>query len=147
MPKLSEVLSGASAAPWDLPAFEKFLEANYCSEVLQFTTEVESYQWYYDIRTSRGKSLSQGEFLTTLKVMYDQILDTFIVPNSEHEINIPGEVRETLLSQRSLSNPPSPSVFQPACNMMYDLMAGIFIQFLRNGFRVEVPLPAAGPKG
>jgi len=132
LPRLSEVLDGISQRPWDLAAFETFLEANFCGEILQFTTEVASYRWYFEIKKRCNTTQTDNDSQSTLSIIFEKIMQTFIVQNAPQEINIPGEVRNSLLALQSSAQPPNPSEFDVACNMMYDLMAGIFVQFLKR---------------
>ena len=132
LPRLSEVLDGTSQQPWDLAAFETFLDANFCGEILQFTTEVASYKWYFDVKKRCNTPKSDNDSQSTLKIIFEKILQTFIMQNAPQEINIPGDVRDSILALQDSEEAPDPSEFDVACNMMYDLMAGIFVQFLKR---------------
>ena len=74
VPRLSEVLDGTSPQPWDLTAFEMFLEANYCGEILQFTTEVASYKWYYDVKSSCSTAKTEDGNPSTLSIVFEKII-------------------------------------------------------------------------
>lgn len=131
-PTLASVLSGDSAEPWTLAALKKFLERNYCAEVLHFIGVVGAYREFYDRRITKGEVADRDRDNAATLVMWQHILDTYIVPNSEMEINISSDMRKFLMSHRGLRFPPSPIVLKESCTMMEELLAGIFMQFLES---------------
>lgn len=129
-PTLAKVLSGESPEPWTLAALKKFLERNYCSEVLHFIGAVGAYREFYERRITKGDAAHRERDNAATLVMWQHILDSYILPNSAMEINISSDIREFLMSHRGLRFPPPPIVLKEACTMMEELLAGIFMQFL-----------------
>jgi hypothetical protein len=129
-PNLNEVLCDRAAEPWTLKAFSSFLDHNYCAETLKFTTAVDAYRnSYYDII---GDGLERNKLVKKTFELWSSLLETYITPNAANEINIPGGVRMELLAHRDPSNPPPPDVLQVPYNLMYELLAGIFLQFTQS---------------
>jgi len=131
-PQLSEVLLGKTAAPWSLSAFSQFLEKNFCSEVLQFTIDVIAYRECFESRIVQGGPLVCDKDVVETYDMWQRILETYVLPNGQKEINIPGAVQNELLAYQDPANPPSPTVLQPAYDMMIELMSGIYYHFVEN---------------
>jgi len=57
-----------------------------------------------------------------LRMLWQRLLDAYIVPDGPREINIPSQVRETLLSLPNHTSPPRPEVLEAAVKIIYDLM-------------------------
>jgi len=97
--------------------------------VLLFITDVNTYRQSFESRIVEGSS--PEDVVETYKI-WREILGTYIMPNGHKEINIPGAVRNKLLSYQDPLNPPSPTVLQPACDMMMELMTTTYYQFVEN---------------
>lgn len=128
-PELSEVLLGGSSEPWTLAAFTNFLENNYCAEVLQFITDVVDYRKTYDSAYSAEES-EQAQAILNTQALWRSLMETYILPNAVREINIPGAVRNSLLAPRNPHQTVPPDVLQAAYDSMYELLGGIFTQFV-----------------
>jgi len=131
-PDLSQVLRGTSHAPWTLSAFTDFLNRNFCAETLQFTKEVAAYREFYEIKLLQADSLSRAQNIAATNALWQHILQTYVAPSAVREINIPGTVRNELLSHQDPRQPPSPAVLQSANDLVYEMMAGIFAQFVES---------------
>lgn len=132
-PSLCDVLCDRSASPWSLSAFRKFLAHNYCAEVLSFTAAVISYRNIYSLLQLSIPGSSEREALVVQAfAVWQDILDSYIAPSAINEINIPGGTKNALLAYNDPENPPSPDVLQLSYNLMYDLMGGIFVQFVES---------------
>ncbi len=128
-PQLSDVFAGRSAEPWSLGAFSDYLEKNFCDEVLLFINDAKAYRQCFESKVVEGAS---PDDVVDTYTIWREILGTYIMPNGHKEINIPGAVRNKLLSYQDPLNPPSPSVLQPACDMMMELMTTTYYQFAEN---------------
>jgi hypothetical protein len=136
-PTLCRVLSDNSPPPYTLASFSSFLAKNFCSEVLDFTTDVIAYRNTYSLLQGfDGSEQSRTTIATKSWNLWNKIIEMYIAPNSCREINIPGTERKGLLAigERAggQSEPPSPEVLQASYDMMYDLLGGIFVQFVES---------------
>jgi hypothetical protein len=138
VPRLDEVLRGSSAVPWTLESFTRFVGNNYCSEVLDFTTDAMNYRLEYDRRVAsaqQGKQLVVGDLLQRWGTM----MEMYIAHNAPREINIPGDVRLALLSHMAKGVPPPPDLLNTAFGLMLELMHGIYMAWQ------ETSTPATAP--
>lgn len=131
-PELSDVLLGTCSAPWTLSEFARFLEKNYCSEVLQFTTNVMAYRQQYESKPFRDDACSRASHTAATSARWQSLLDTYIRPDAEREINIPSSTRNALLAYQDPRDPPPPSVLQTAYDSMIELMRGVFVQYVES---------------
>lgn len=132
-PSLCDVLCGQAPPPWNHAAFKKFLARNYCTEVLSFTAAVVTYRnTYATLQRSPPDSTQREILVQATSELWNDLLETYIASNAVSEINIPGGTRNALLSYTDANNPPSPDVLQTAYNLMYDLMGGVFVQFIES---------------
>lgn len=144
-PTLADVLSNSAPHPWTLSAFTAYLSQNHCLENLEFTMDAERYRERYDemlARTTRMSSQSNYEESEYLKMLWQRLIDAYIVPDGAREINIPFRVREKLLSLPNHVSPPEPDVLETAVKIIYDLMEeSVLVSFLN-----EVPSSSRGPQ-
>lgn len=135
-PTLPDVLSNAAPPPWTLAAFTAYLSQNHCLENLEFTLDAERYKEKYDKLASQaaGKPLlSAGDESGHLKMLWQRLIDAYITPDCPREINIPADVRDTLLSLPNHTTPPSPEVLTNAVKIIYNLMEeSVLISFLNE---------------
>ncbi|KAL8866422.1 MAG: hypothetical protein Q9174_006312 [Haloplaca sp. 1 TL-2023] len=146
-PTLSDVLSNSSPPPWTLSAFTAYLSQNHCLENLEFTMDAERYRDRYGIVAAQmnGKAMSaESKECNYIRMLWKRLMDAYIVPDGPREINIPSDVRESLLSESNSSAPPSPKKLDAAAKIIYDLMEeSVLVSFLN-----EVPVapsPEAPP--
>lgn len=130
-PKLCDVLMNKSSAPYTRSSFEAYLAQNYCSEVLDFTTDVFSYQKDYKdlIFTLAPPQPSHNSAM--IWEQWESIINMYIKPNAPREINVPADTRNHLLSiiPTAGTMPPSPDYLEPAYKLMLELMNGIYLQW------------------
>ncbi|KAI9806183.1 MAG: hypothetical protein M1825_006298 [Sarcosagium campestre] len=130
-PTLAEVLSNTSPAPYTLTAFMAFLSQNHCLETLEFTMDASRYQKHYDQTTQSGPNGGEGQ--AYVMMLWQRLLAAYIVPNGPREVNLPGDIRDQLLSQPTDASPPSPAALEPAVKIIYDLMdESAFVPFLNS---------------
>ncbi|KAF1990958.1 regulator of G protein signaling superfamily, partial [Aulographum hederae CBS 113979] len=133
-PNLSEILANTAAPPWTLSAFMAYLSQNHCLETLEFTMDASRYRKHYNKMISR--SSPDGDEATYIKGLWQRLMEAYIVPNGAREVNIPGDVRSTLLSFSDNAEPPHPSMLDPAVGKIYELMEdSVLVPFL-NSFYV-----------
>lgn len=126
------MLEGQSCAPWSLSDFKEFLATNYCSEVLDFTADVVRYRNTFEVKVFLGHPSQIEQNCAETYELWREIMDMYIKLSAPREINIPGSVRSQLLAQGDPGNPPSPDLLTTAYNMMFDLMGGVFVQFVES---------------
>ena len=141
-PTLSEVLSNSSPPPWTLSAYTAYLSQNHCLENLEFTMDAERYRDRYDVVAAQmaGMPMSaESKECNYIRMLWQRLMDAYIVQDGPREINIPSEVRETLLSLPNHTSPPAPEELDSAAKIIFDLMEeSVLVSFLN-----EVPVIAA----
>lgn len=145
-PTLSDVLSNSSPPPWTLSAFTAYLSQNHCLENLEFTMDVERYRDRYKVVAAQmnGKPMGlDSKECNYIRMLWKRLIDAYIIPDGPREINIPSDVRETLLSMPNHTAPPSPEVLGPAAKIVYDLMEeSVLVSFLNESpttTSIEIP--------
>ncbi|KAG8527929.1 uncharacterized protein KY384_006845 [Bacidia gigantensis] len=134
-PTLPDVLSNSAPPPWTLSAFTAYLSQNHCLENLEFTLDADRYKDKYDamIAKTKGALSPDLEDCKHLRMLWKRIVDAYIVPDCAREINIPSDVRETLLSLPYHTLPPSPEALRHAVKIIYNLMEeSVLIPFLNE---------------
>ncbi|KAL8695836.1 MAG: hypothetical protein Q9201_007941 [Fulgogasparrea decipioides] len=151
-PTLSDVLSNSSPPPWTLSAFTAYLSQNHCLENLEFTMDAERYRDRYRVVAGQmdGTPMSvESKECNYIRMLWKRLMDAYIIPDGPREINIPSDVRESLLSQPNHSAPPSPEELSAAAKIIYDLMEeSVLVSFLNEVptmTSTEVP-PSDTPK-
>lgn len=143
-PTLPDVLSNSAPPPWTLSAFTAYLSQNHCLENLEFTMDADRYRERFDAMSVQmaGMPLSPDfEECNYLRMLWQRLLDAYIIPDGSREINIPSNVRETLLSLPNHTVPPRPGELDDATKIIYDLMEeSVLVSFLN-----DVP-PTTGPR-
>ena len=135
-PTLPDVLSNSAPPPWTLSAFTAYLSQNHCLENLEFTLDAERYKEKYEfVKKQAGGKPPPADLDETrhLRMLWQKILDAYIIPDCPREINIPSEVRDTLLSLPNRATPPSPITLEAAVKIIYNLMEeSVLIPFLNE---------------
>lgn len=139
-PTLAEVLSNSAPHPWTLSAFTAYLSQNHCLENLEFTMDAERYRERYDEMMARSVETSSppdAEECSYLRMLWQRLMDAYVIADGLREINIPSHVREALLSLPNHSAPPEPDGLEIAVKIVYDLMEeSVLVSFLN-----ELPVP------
>ncbi|KAL8798453.1 MAG: hypothetical protein Q9223_007913 [Gallowayella weberi] len=135
-PTLSDVLSNSSPPPWTLSAFTAYLSQNHCLENLEFTMDAERYRDRYRVVAEQmnGKPMgAESKECNYIRMLWKRLMDAYITPDGPREINIPSDVRESLLSLPNDSAPPSPEELDAAAKIIYDLMEeSVLVSFLNE---------------
>ncbi|KAL9604944.1 MAG: hypothetical protein Q9219_000132 [cf. Caloplaca sp. 3 TL-2023] len=146
-PTLSDVLSNSSPPPWTLSAFTAYLSQNHCLENLEFTMDAERYRDRYKVVAGQmnGKAMSpESKECNYIRMLWKRLIDAYVIPDGPREINIPSDVRESLLSLPNHTAPPSPEKLSAAAKIVYDLMEeSVLVSFLNEiptAMSIEAPL-------
>ena len=135
-PSLSEVLSNSASPPWTLSAFTAYLSQNHCLENLEFTMDADRYRERFDVLAAQMAGMPMTpdyEECEYLRMLWQRLLDAYIVPDGPREINIPSQARDTLLSLPNHTSPPRPEVLEDAVRIIYDLMEeSVLVSFLNE---------------
>lgn len=139
-PTLADVLANSAPPPWTLSAFTAYLSQNHCLENLEFTMDAERYRQKHDemlaqmVGMPTGMSGDHGSYL---RMLWQRLLDAYIIPDGAREINIPSNIRQRLLSLPNHTTPPEPGVLGAAVKIIFDLMEeSVLVSFLN-----EMPSP------
>ena len=135
-PTLPEVLANSAPPPWTLSAFTAYLSQNHCLENLEFTMDAERYRERFDGFSTQmlGMPVAQDvEECRYIRMLWQSLINAYIVPDGPREINIPSNVRETLLSLPNHTAPPPPEELGDAVKIIYNLMEeSVLISFLNE---------------
>ncbi|KAF1810215.1 regulator of G protein signaling superfamily, partial [Eremomyces bilateralis CBS 781.70] len=139
-PNLSEILANTAPPPWTLSAFMAYLSQNHCLETLEFTMDASRYRKHYSKLAGRYANLhdpTATEDCQYVKMLWQRLMDAYIASNGHREVNLPGEVRDELLSlappSRPEALPPHPSSLDPAVDKVYELMSeSVLVPFLNS---------------
>lgn len=135
-PTLPDVLSNSASPPWTLSAFTAYLSQNHCLENLEFTMDAERYRERYDAYSAQltaTPATPDVEECRYVRMLWQRLIDAYIVPDGPREINIPSNVRETLLSIPNLTAPPRAETLNAAVKIIYNLMEeSVLISFLNE---------------
>ena len=136
-PTLPDVLSNSAPPPWTLSAFTAYLSQNHCLENLEFTMDAERYREKHDALVAQMAGLPsyspEVDECKYVRMLWNRLLDAYIIPDGPREINIPSNVRDQLLSLPNHTVPPAPKQLDAAVKIVYKLMEeGILISFLNE---------------
>src|SRR5512142_1452031 len=118
MPSLADILSDIAPYPWTLSAFTIYLAQHFCLENLQFVDEASIYKASYKRWTADGSQ----SLCDKLCAQWEALLNTYIVATGPRGINLPCDIRDSLLSLAYSSAPPHPSELGPAVKVIRELM-------------------------
>ncbi|KAH8685594.1 RGS domain-containing protein, partial [Tricladium varicosporioides] len=135
-PTLHEVLANTAPPPWTLSAFMAYLSQNHCLETLEFTMDAKRYTNHYRdmIEKEPHTPLSpQTREVEYVRMLWQKLLDAYIVPNGPREVNLPSNVRDRLVSLSNDYTPPDPSELDQAVKIIYELMdESVLVPFLNS---------------
>ena len=135
-PTLPDVLSNSAPPPWTLSAFTAYLSQNHCLENLEFTMDADRYRERFDamaLPSSGMVNSTELEECKYLRMLWQRLMDAYIIPDGSREINIPSNVRETLLSLPNDIIPPRPEELDDAIRIIYNLMEeSVLVAFLND---------------
>ncbi|KAG9239590.1 hypothetical protein BJ875DRAFT_365177 [Amylocarpus encephaloides] len=135
-PALHDVLASTAPLPWTLTAFMAYLSQNHCLETLEFTMDAKRYRKHYremadrDPLTPLSPQTPEVEYV---RMLWQKLLDAYIVPNGPREVNLPSNVRDHLVSLPCQQTPPEPSELDHAVKIIYELMEeSVLVPFLNS---------------
>ena len=134
-PTLQDVLSNSAPPPWTLSAFTAYLSQNHCLENLEFTTDANRYRERYakTIPPKGSSRTADPSEVKYVKMLWQRLLDAYIMSDGSREINIPSDVRERILSIKYSNTPPRPEVLTEAIQIIYNLMEeSVLVNFLND---------------
>jgi hypothetical protein len=135
-PTLDEVLNNTTPPPYTFSAFKTYLSQNHCLETFEFILEAKRYRKSYKSLHEPAKEstvTTNSPESINLSLLYQLLLETYILPGAAREVNLPVNVRDDLLRHEITSTPPSPETLDPAVRSIHDLMEdSIFIPFLNS---------------
>ena len=135
-PNLSEILANTAPPPWTLSAFMAYMSQNHCLETLEFTMDASRYRKHYSKMVNRtpGSPISPlSDECTYIKMLWKRLLDAYIAPNGPREVNLPSDVRDSLLALSDPYLPPPPSTLDLAVSKIYELMEeSVLVPFLNS---------------
>ncbi|KAJ5980133.1 hypothetical protein N7481_007431 [Penicillium waksmanii] len=137
-PTLDEVLNNTAPPPYTLSAFTNYLSHNHCLETLEFILEAKRYREHFSSLLEPAKDsivTPTGNHPTNinLSLLYQILLETYIFPGAEREVNLPVKVRDDLLQNKMISTPPLPETLDLAVRSIRDLIEdSIFDSFLKS---------------
>ena len=142
-PTLQEVLANTAPTPWTLSAFTAYLSQNHCLETLEFTMDAQRYKLHYDTLMQAHSQLSPSradEEADYVRMLWQKLLDAYIIPNGPREVNLPGSVRDRLLSLPYKTTVPDPTELDPAAKIIFELMdESVLVPFLNTVTPFQAP--------
>ena len=124
-PTLHDILANSAPPPWSLSAFTAYLSQNHCLETLEFTMDAERYRQRYDKMAAQmaGIPMSRDyEECDHVGMLWQRLMDAYIVPNGPREVNLPSCVTHRLLSLPNDTAPPAPEELDGAVKIVHELM-------------------------
>ena len=135
-PGLSEILANRAPHPYTLSAFMAYLSQNHCLETLEFTMDASRYRKHYGKMASRNQAAPLSptdEEVQYVRMLWQKLVEAYIAPNGPREVNLPSDVRDSLLGMDASYLPPSPATLESAVNHVYSLMEeSVLVPFLNS---------------
>ncbi|KAH7125337.1 RGS domain-containing protein [Dendryphion nanum] len=135
-PNLSEILANTAPPPWTLASFMAFLSQNHCLENLEFTMDASRYRKHYSKMVNRhpGSPISPlSDECAYVLMLWRRLIDAYIRESGPREVNLPADVRDTLLNLSDSYVPPHPSSLDEAVAKIYELMEeSVLVSFLNS---------------
>ncbi|KAF8532639.1 hypothetical protein BDD12DRAFT_674863, partial [Trichophaea hybrida] len=117
---LADILSNIAPPPYSRSSFLGYVYQEKCMELLLFPMEVDRYwkhrnsvlkrDWYNPIRKR------------SIRNMWEVIVGSYIDPHGSRTVGLPRNVRGPILSHQNQITPPSPEIFDPAVDFIYDVI-------------------------
>ncbi|KAH1273581.1 hypothetical protein KXV81_008176 [Aspergillus fumigatus] len=146
-PRLDDILNDVAPFPYTLGAFIAFLSERQCLETVEFLLETKRYCRIYhwlEQRTETCEAVRKAH----LCGLWNRLINQYIRPSAEREINIPCDIRQRLMQQFHLQedDPPPPEILdQVVCNVKELLRGSILIPFLRRSSATARVQPLSMP--
>lgn len=84
-------------------------------------------------RTPDDPISADSEECIYVKMLWQRLLEAYIVPNGAREVNLPSDVRDPLLALSNSHLPPHPSTLEPAVACVHKLMEeSVLVPFLNS---------------
>ncbi|KAJ4365266.1 hypothetical protein N0V83_008885 [Neocucurbitaria cava] len=135
-PTLSEILANTAPPPYTLSSFMAFLSQNHCLENLEFTMDASRYRKHYSkmINRNPGSPVSPlSDECAYILMLWRRLIDAYIRESGPREVNLPAEVRDSLLALSDSYVPPHPSSLDEAVSKIYELMEeSVLVSFLNS---------------
>jgi len=135
-PTLNEVLHNTSPAPYTLSSFMAYLSMMHSLESLEFLLDASRYRAIYSQTFLSSEAVPiQPSMPDTerVKTMWLRLIDAYVRPGGSREVNLPSDIRDTLLRSPAQYTPPPPEILDPAVNHIYNLMRdGVLASFIAH---------------
>jgi hypothetical protein len=129
------VLSNKAPPPYSLAAFMAYLSQNHCLETLEFTMDAGRYRKHYNsiVCPNDRQSTPSPKDCTTVRKLWQRLLEAYVVPNAPREVNLPCSIRDQILSVPNHRTPPPPEALEPAVKLVHELMEeSVLVPFLSD---------------
>lgn len=146
-PTLNEVLHNTSPPPYTLSSFMAYLSSMHSLETLEFLLDATRYRTTHkEAFESHDPSIQpvpSDPEAEKLKIMWLRLIDAYVRPGGARELNLPSDLRESLLQVPVQYNPPPPDLLDASVNHIYNLMRdGALASFIAS-CDVNVSTPSA----
>jgi hypothetical protein len=109
--------------PYTFNAFTNFLIQNHCAETLDFISEAKAYPEIYSAHWASPDNSVIGRDSALVGMQWNSLMETYIVPGSPSEVNLPAYIREQLLGILDVTeSPPHPEQLNSAVNHAYEIL-------------------------
>ncbi|KAM5358926.1 hypothetical protein ACJZ2D_014876 [Fusarium nematophilum] len=134
MPSLDDVISDLFPDPWSLHDVTAYLSKSHCLETIQFLQDASRYRACYAeiVDSPRIPQESLSRHYGFLHDQWEDLINTYIVPDGDRELNLPSQVRARLETPRSSEIPPHPSELDDAVKIVRDLLEGSILSGFLN---------------
>ncbi|KAH6873656.1 RGS domain-containing protein [Thelonectria olida] len=148
MPLLANIISDLSPDPWTLYDFTVYLSSNDCLETLQFFQDASRYRYCYAeiVGGNRTPWVSVRCDYDYLRALWEDLLENYILPNGQREVNLPSEVRDRLLGFCSSDLLPHPSELDDAVKIVRELIEDSILPGFLNS-HMSAKQPSNGVRG
>jgi hypothetical protein len=142
-PTLHEVLHNTSQPPYTLSSFMAFLSMMHSLETLEFLLDASRYRSLYQqtfVTPNLSPLQSAHPDSDRIKTMWLRLIDAYVRPGGSREVNLPGELRDSLLRAPAQYTPPPPELLDASVNHIYNLMRdGVLAAFIANCDQNNLP--------
>ncbi|KAE8379367.1 hypothetical protein BDV26DRAFT_170304 [Aspergillus bertholletiae] len=148
VPTFDNVLNDNAPYPYSLKSLKDYVSQNHCSEPLEFLEDLERYKQTYRFALGLDGSCrpSRPSITPQLLLTWRNLLSLYILPGSEHELNLSTEERDALLQYHDASFPPSPSLIEEAvARISQSLESSIFLPYLTSRAILVHAVPLENP--